>query len=432
MERCGGLCERKYLRVRGEERAAALPKIMPMEIPPRARRRATTLAATHVIGGNTSACAEKSRGHLSQWRRGWKYLRVRGEERGRRGLRIFGREIPPRARRRGHGWASFQDSQGNTSACAEKSDCSGGGGDSLGKYLRVRGEEPRARKCARMCSEIPPRARRRAVMTPVTHRSQGNTSACAEKSRVRNDRRMSARKYLRVRGEEASVNRRSAAVVEIPPRARRRGTHPITSADLRGNTSACAEKSGSHSSSPSSQRKYLRVRGEEPATTAGRRPAGEIPPRARRRDAVPAARVLLQGNTSACAEKRRLPRSRGRRASEIPPRARRRGLVMLPPRGRRGNTSACAEKSRVGAVGVEHPRKYLRVRGEERSACTTPTSGAEIPPRARRRATAATSRCPGRGNTSACAEKSCRRIRRIRVWWKYLRVRGEESSGTSP
>jgi len=52
---------------------------------------------------------------------------------------------------------------------------------------------------------------------------------------------------------------------------------------------------------------------------------------------------------------------------EIPPHARRRveGSYVLD--GETGNTSACAEKRVTVWLLAFHPRKYLRMRGEERT-----------------------------------------------------------------
>ena len=91
---------------------------------------------------------------------------------------------------------------------------------------------------------------------------------------------------------------------------------------------------------------------------------------------------------------------------EIPPRARRR--VRSPSCGQpgKGNTSACAEKSRALVWMRMRWRKYLRVRGEEDYDRLQAARDVEIPPRARRRALRRRTRADERGNTSACAEKS--------------------------
>ncbi|WP_210386818.1 hypothetical protein, partial [Corynebacterium sp. HMSC077D03] len=70
----------------------------------------------------------------------------------------------------------------NTSACAEKSALITTIGTVYGKYLRVRGEEGSCEKRNPEIEEIPPRARRRVSYTDAALRTLGNTSACAEKS----------------------------------------------------------------------------------------------------------------------------------------------------------------------------------------------------------------------------------------------------------
>ena len=173
-------------------------------------------------------------------------------------------EIPPRARRRALSKLCHSSSRGNTSACAEKRVARLGTRPSCGKYLRVRGEE-----CVPF-SRSPP-----------------------------------TRKYLRVRGEEGDRAPRVRTEYEIPPRARRRGSITPPSVSPIGNTSACAEKSACQSQSPTQTGKYLRVRGEE---SFGKLVAvfwTEIPPRARRRAEALGKGWDWVGNTSACAEKRR-------------------------------------------------------------------------------------------------------------------------------
>ena len=72
----------------------------------------------------------------------------------------------------------------------------------IGKYLRVRGEEPRRYPIEFAPREIPPRARRRDVSSLSALYTPGNTSACAEKSDLRGRVIGRPGKYLRVRGEE--------------------------------------------------------------------------------------------------------------------------------------------------------------------------------------------------------------------------------------
>ena len=152
---------------------------------------------------------------------------------------------------------------GNTSACAEKRGEKAGHPPLYRKYLRVRGEEWAMWQGNQGLWEIPPRARRRALMSMAITVIQGNTSACAEKSACGRLRVPTLRKYLRVRGEESRYMLRVFTHWEIPPRARRRVQWDETWELLEGNTSACAEKSSIASMVWGSTGKYLRVRGEE-------------------------------------------------------------------------------------------------------------------------------------------------------------------------
>ena len=157
-----------------------------------------------------------------------------------------------------------------------------------------------------------------------------------------------------------------------------------------GNTSACAEKSGSWPTSSMMRGKYLRVRGEENIING-----------------------LING------------------IKEIPPRARRRGCPRARHEGAGGNTSACAEKSVLPPGRRQQGWKYLRVRGEEWYWEHMPGGEPEIPPRARRRGIRHGARLFNPGNTSACAEKRSAGAGSQLPGRKYLRVRGEEHEQTS-
>ncbi len=111
----------------------------------------------------------------------------------------------------------------------------------------------------------------------------GNTSACAEKSVQHSGKHGAGGKYLRVRGEEYKLFSDAAAKKEIPPRARRRELAPRASVGVDGNTSACAEKRELALQKKLRSGKYLRVRGEERPSTRRFATRMEIPPRARRR-----------------------------------------------------------------------------------------------------------------------------------------------------
>ena len=421
----------KYLRVRGEERH------------PHHQRQPQQ--------GNTSACAEKSLGQPTIHRRHRKYLRVRGEETTPLCSRLIELEIPPRARRRVAHRPPPLPACGNTSACAEKRAAGPSTPGACRKYLRVRGEERLDDEQPRPYKEIPPRARRRENRDAPFGGDHGNTSACAEKRLVPFCPRSWWWKYLRVRGEEWSHSHRTWAATEIPPRARRRVIYSLRMVTRHGNTSACAEKSRRCRWGTGGRRKYLRVRGEEHAATSWRVIHSEIPPRARRRAATDDTPPRLIGNTSACAEKRRgTPRWASRRwkylrvrgeeptMSEtkchelgIPPRARRRVVPYLHPTKPNGNTSACAEKRWCGTPHAGQYWKYLRVRGEEAMPRCSTWLASEIPPRARRREDTLLAEVVDDGNTSACAEKRHRAVRRACRTGKYLRVRGEEWCATT-
>ena len=111
---------------------------------------------------------------------------------------------------------------GNTSACAEKRFDHAVSVSNNRKYLRVCGEEPLNLHRYPTTLEIPPRVRRRVLLTFVKGMADGNTSACAEKSSCCCCCLSSSRKYLRVCGEELGVASPVRSNLEIPPRVRRR------------------------------------------------------------------------------------------------------------------------------------------------------------------------------------------------------------------
>ena len=233
----------KYLRMRGEEIASRTASAISWEIPPHARRRVPACTLSECLLGNTSACAEKSPSRSSPLLRAWKYLRMRGEERRVASMIWAATEIPPHARRREYSGAVVRGTNGNTSACAEKSygGCIKSARDR--KYLRMRGEETPKPMPLTVSSEIPPHARRRARRHGRDNPLVGNTSACAEKSRPAKHSAYQGRKYLRMRGEELPRKSFALATMEIPPHARRRAVPSVYRSASFGNTSACAEKS---------------------------------------------------------------------------------------------------------------------------------------------------------------------------------------------
>ena len=116
-------------------------------------------------------------------------------------------------------------------------------------------------------------------------------------------------------------------------------------------------------------------------------------------------------------------------AMEMPPRVRRRAPLRVAAFARRGNTSACAEKSCVSLPRAGLARKYLRVCGEEKYMERPTRSAGEIPPRVRRRDGGPVLIARAVGNTSACAEKRVPPLCSIITRRKYLRVCGEEWTG---
>src|SRR5699024_3205796 len=135
----------------------------------------------------------------------WKYLRVCGEESASGSPVMIGMEIPPRVRRRAHSQLGKLMYNGKyLRVCGEERHHSIKTARH-GEYLRVCGEEGVKVRCGSSIAEIPPRVRRRVLVSLPVVRSRGNTSACAEK-RIGSSKSMRPlRKYLRVCGEERPV-----------------------------------------------------------------------------------------------------------------------------------------------------------------------------------------------------------------------------------
>ena len=86
-----------------------------------------------------------------------------------------------------------------------------------------------------------------------------------------------------MRGEEALVPRFKFFGEELPPHARRRAVCPGVVTVMEGITSACAEKRPWHPHAESHQGNYLRMRGEELGVVSPAIAHEELPPHARRR-----------------------------------------------------------------------------------------------------------------------------------------------------
>ena len=107
----------------------------------------------------------------------------------------------------------------------------------------MRGEEAIFRFTNNWDTELPPHARRRGDIELQMTMRHGITSACAEKSNAQLLSRHQQRNYLRMRGEEGGVKAALSGVRELPPHARRREFIQLHSHRIQGITSACAEKS---------------------------------------------------------------------------------------------------------------------------------------------------------------------------------------------
>ena len=173
-------------------------------------------------------------------------------------------ELPPRARRIRRPWYCLGTILGTTSACAENTIRGDGDEDYAVNYLRVRGEYFCTAPSWHGRSELPPRARRIRRRWINTYNRLGTTSACAENTRSVMLSCWNNWNYLRVRGEYWSVTYPDGASLELPPRARRLRAFTQLRQGVFGTTSACAENTTQCLTMWTSQRNYLRVRGEYP------------------------------------------------------------------------------------------------------------------------------------------------------------------------
>ena len=195
--------------------------MLPMELPPRARRILRNGLLGPAPSGTTSACAENTATILEPTRPTRNYLRVRGEYPSKVPRSAAAMELPPRARRIRTAQMGFLRARGTTSACAENTHLHPCRCAAMGNYLRVRGEYP---------------------SVPVLQRLHWN--------------------YLRVRGEYNAHNLINNQLRELPPRARRIPSWWLVFGGLGGTTSACAENTAPRVVPGSAWWNYLRVRGE--------------------------------------------------------------------------------------------------------------------------------------------------------------------------
>ena len=212
---------RNYLRMRGEYALPACHATSQSELPPHARRILQHVMDIETSQGTTSACAENTRAGQGGDDLERNYLRMRGEYRGL-ARRVAGiTELPPHARRILHSLWGDQDIVGTTSACAENTADHQWAGIESWNYLRMRGEYCGSPVGRYRILELPPHARRIPPVADVVKEAVGTTSACAENTRARAHTSWLQGNYLRMRGEYALSAAGFAALVELPPHARR-------------------------------------------------------------------------------------------------------------------------------------------------------------------------------------------------------------------
>ena len=173
------------------------------------------------------------------WR---KHLRVRGENSTTNRQQIPMAETPPRTRRKLGKHYRIIDKIGNTSAYAEKTPFYYLVCAFIKKHLRVRGENVLRRAFPVAVIETPPRTRRKLGVILISTENVRNTSAYAEKTEKKQYNQNAFEKHLRVRGENAISSKMSGFRSETPPRTRRKRAQFCQRQGRSGNTSAYAEK----------------------------------------------------------------------------------------------------------------------------------------------------------------------------------------------
>ena len=116
------------------------------------------------------------------------------------------------------------------------------------------------------------------------------------------------------------------------------------------------------------------------------------------------------------------------RTWELPPHTRRRELCGYLGSFGGGTTSAYAEKSKIIFSKSKIYWNYLRIRGEEPHRNPHRFVSRELPPHTRRRESHEDSQTRLFGTTSAYAEKRNPAVVVEIIQWNYLRIRGEEKS----
>ena len=205
----------------GEYAAFPVCQAVSQELPPRTRRMQIITEIFSTIPGTTSAYAENTWWEVSMPSMVWNYLRVRGEYSFRGKNVVSGLELPPRARRIRRGPREENRNAGTTSAYAENTAVSSVAAMTARNYLRVRGEYSPNPDPVWLSAELPPRTRRILAHELGVTILMGTTSAYAENTADDVYVALHQRNYLRVRGEYDSFSSSAAFAWELPPRARR-------------------------------------------------------------------------------------------------------------------------------------------------------------------------------------------------------------------
>ncbi len=294
----------------------------------------------------------------------------------------------------------------------------------------------------------PPPARR-ALLTALRPRPhQRFTSACAESTPTAPPSRPPSTVHLRLRGEHRRGPRCLRRAGGSPPPARR--AHEADD-DATGHvrcTSACAESTWERPAWRRTRPVHLRLRGEHDMSAQLEALHTGSPPPARRARLGHAPGSLGRRFTSACAESTRTPagtatpstvhlRLRGEHApwarerpsgSGSPPPARRAHRRRQDPGQRARFTSACAESTRLRGKRLRGRPVHLRLRGEHARHPAVPRLRAGSPPPARRAPASSGSQADRGRFTSACAESTSPRHLRPAATPVHLRLRGEHPS----
>ena len=232
--------------------------------------------------GTTSAHAENTFSEEHAPEPFGNYLRARGEYCSTATANSGARELPPRTRRIPLGLGSVASDIGTTSAHAENTASSTSTGRRLGNYLRARGEYVTGIMLAPSPEELPPRTRRIRNSGATGGHTYGTTSAHAENTWWGLSARKWWRNYLRARGEYRPRGAGSAGTAELPPRTRRILAQKSLIGERQGTTSAHAENTGWGGGLKITARNYLRARGEYTGSPTCENSSSELPPRTRR------------------------------------------------------------------------------------------------------------------------------------------------------